>query len=348
MDGTLYAADRLIGRCIGGFAAGIVVIVGAPIHIERARSRRLSCCALDLGCSRRRIGSHTGWPSTARTSAITAARWTGGKRRVPNRLSARRWCTRRTITLRPITTRAGGPINRRAVGARTEILIRARRALPKVRVLKSTWSSLRAFTLRWTISGRRGAIVAALPRGFVGSCLAGRQCCGRSRRPDVLGRSTRSLHGHGFRDRLRDWLRRERCRLSLGWLGLWRRGNRHHGWFRRLCGCGLSARSVLAGFGFGDLSRLLLTRLLDHPLAGSQLFRREVAITRRTCGSGGWGWCGKNTLFGRGRRSKISLRSRMRTRTFGLYDHRLGSTMAEALLHRACANRAAGSPGLKG
>ena len=115
---------------------------------------------------------------------------------------------------------------------------------------------------------------------------------------------------------------------------------RRYGGGRRRGGGGLGrAGAFLSGLAF-----LLLTRELDGPLARGVFFRREAAGGRR-CAGGARGWRRRGgpgfeqALFGRGRRGEVAGARIVGPGALGLDDHRLGSAVAEALLHRAGADR---------
>ena len=176
---TLDAADRLVGGASGGLAARILFIVGTTTGLT-ARAGSRTGCALDFRRRRRsvrRAAARRAGPTGTITG--TARRRTLRERRITNRFAAGARtiaAALRTITLRPVAVRT--------VGARTAITtlravvftrrrpllaatVGARSALTEVGVLETAGRAL------GTIGRRRGAIVAAFARGFVGAGLAG-------------------------------------------------------------------------------------------------------------------------------------------------------------------------------
>jgi len=108
----------------------------------------------------------------------------------------------------------------------------------------------------------------------------------------------------------------------------------------------LGAARIIERLAFGHLAFLLSARGFNDALSGAHLFGREIQIglkrllgTRRTrllrtSGLRGWAALGLNR-----RRRRPAWRT-VDPAALGLHDHRLGPAMAEALLHRACTDRA--------
>jgi hypothetical protein len=102
---------------------------------------------------------------------------------------------------------------------------------------------------------------------------------------------------------------------------------------------------IFERLAFCHLALLFSARGFDNALTGAHLFGRQIQIglkrllgTRRTrllrTGSlRGWAALGLNR-----RRRRPAWRA-VNTAALGLYDHRLGPAMAEALLHRTCTDR---------
>ncbi len=125
---------------------------------------------------------------------------------------------------------------------------------------------------------------------------------------------------------------------------------------RGLCGAGLSGGAarclflrtarIIKRLAFGHLAFLFCARGFNDALTGAHLFRRQIQIglkrllrtrgTRllRTGGLRGWAALGLN------RRRRRPARRTVNTAALGLHDHSLRPAMAEALLHRACTDRA--------
>src|SRR5690606_5579700 len=107
-------------------------------------------------------------------------------------------------------------------------------------------------------------------------------------------------------------------------------------------GLGLGAGAFFAGALLGGLAKLVLTGELDGALASLLLGARQAAgLRRRRALTAGRSRAARRVVAALGgrRAGEISLRRRMGTRALGLHHHRLGPTVAEALLHRARADR---------
>ena len=169
---------------------------------------------------------------------------------------------------------------------------------------------------------------------------------GRRRRGGRNRRRSGRLDGSGWRSGLRRGRFRSRRRGG--------RGRR----FRRLGGGRSSSAGGGVGLGAGTfftrtllsgLTGLMLARQFDGALTGALLFSREAravagrALRRTRRG----GRRREGALLGRRRRGEIARRRIVRPLAFGLHDHGLGAAVAEALLHRARADRSSPT-GLEG
>ncbi len=357
--GALDAGDSLVRRG-RGLAARILVIVGPTRRVAATGPRGLAGGALDLRCGGRRVGrgasGRTGSAGTIPGTAGGAGRGTRRQGRIADGLAGRT----RTVALRAVALRTrGAPVALRSgVALRRTLLIAAlvgpRRALAEIGVLETAGRTLR------TIGGGRGPVVAAFAGGLVGAGLAGRRSGGRGR--------TRSL-GAGRGGRTRGGRSRCRCRrLGDGGRSLRGRGDgrgrfgrgdggRSRGGFGDLVSglgggggrSGLGAGALFAGLLLGGLAGLMLASQFDGALAGALLVGRQARSVARGRGRT---WRGgrrrrEGALLGRGRRGEITRRRGVGARALGLHDHRLGAAVAEALLHRARADRT-GPTGLEG
>src|SRR6185312_5520425 len=120
---------------------------------------------------------------------------------------------------------------------------------------------------------------------------------------------------------------------------------------RRRRGAGGRSGGFGAGafLGAGALGGLAFLGEFDGALAGGALFGGE-AVLRRAGGARGGRRRGprlKQALFGRRGRSEVAAARLVRAGALGLDDHGLGTAVAEALLHRAGADRS-GPAGLQG
>ena len=114
-------------------------------------------------------------------------------------------------------------------------------------------------------------------------------------------------------------------------------------------GVSFGASTFFTRLLLSGLTGLMLTRQFDGALAGPLLFSRQVRVVARGTLRGAWrgGRRREGALLGRRRRGEIARRRIVRPLAFGLHDHGLGAAVAEALLHRARADRSSPT-GLEG
>ncbi len=349
---TLGSADGLGGR---GLTATIVVAVD---NGAAAGPRGRAGGALDLrGCRRsRRADARRAGPGagTTRTGRGRARR----ERRIAHGVAAR---TRATVVAHRRTV---VPTRRTTIVARRALVVGTRRALVEVGVLVTGRGGRR------TIGGGRGR---GRPdgRATAGSCGSGRDrrrlATGRPgaarpgqarRRPEAAGRCGDRRRGRRGRfDRCGGRWRR-RGGLRRGGRGCDRRDGRRR---RRGAAAGAgagggAAAARAAGLGAGASPRGPSARRPGVPgrarwPAGARRVLRRTAVLRRARRARRGGpepGRGSNTRFsaedGRG---KVARRRGVRAGALGLDDHSLGTAVAEALLHRAGADRS-GPAGLQG
>ena len=156
----------------------------------------------------------------------------------------------------------------------------------------------------------------------------------------------RRAFGRGFRS----WFGRRGCRGGRR-LGLGRRGFRSRGVRGATLGFELGLARGFAG-AFSFAAYLVEARGFQRALAGAQLLGGQVQIgaaggraRRRRAGGARRGRLGveHRALFGRRRTAQGAGRRRVDPSPLGLHHHRLGTPVAEALLHRSGAHRAAGA-----